>query len=171
MPAAAAIFPAPAQELPALNGPPRPAIPDERRVVECQPSLAAPCGCGSRSPLPHAGTRRQCDSPAVDPIPEDFTDVNEYFLPDYIRTSTGLIDPQKLLAEVESNDVIELIKLIKSATTSTCSSASSRPGRKSPLPSMLPPSPARYSGTRSATCCSISTWGILKAPRSHWIRS
>lgn len=54
------------------------------------------------------------DSPAVDPIPEDFTDVNEYFLPDYIRTSTGLIDPQKLLAEVESNDVIELIKLIKS---------------------------------------------------------
>lgn len=54
------------------------------------------------------------DSPAVDPVPEDFTDVNEYFLPDYIRTSTGLIDPQKLLTEVESNDVIELIKLIKS---------------------------------------------------------
>ena len=54
------------------------------------------------------------DTPAVDPVPEDFTDVNEYFLPDYIRTSTGLIDPQKLLGEVESNDVIELIKRIKS---------------------------------------------------------
>lgn len=53
------------------------------------------------------------DSPAVDPIPEDFTDVNEYFLPEYIRTTTGLIDPQKLLGEVERNDVIELIRLIK----------------------------------------------------------
>ncbi|QAA41226.1 hypothetical protein C1I94_06165 [Akkermansia muciniphila] len=42
---------------------PRPAIPDERRVVECQPSLAAPCGCSSRSLLPHAGTRRQCRLP------------------------------------------------------------------------------------------------------------
>lgn len=60
------------------------------------------------------GPSTDTDSPAVDPIPEDFTDVNEYFLPDYIRTTTGLIDPQKLLAEVESNDVIELIKLIKS---------------------------------------------------------
>lgn len=53
------------------------------------------------------------DTPAVDPVPEDWSDVNEYFLPDYIRTSTGLIDPQKLLAEVERNDVIELIHLIK----------------------------------------------------------
>lgn len=60
------------------------------------------------------GPPADADSPAVDPVPEDFTDVNEYFLPEYIRTTTGLIDPQKLLAEVERNDVIELIRLIKS---------------------------------------------------------
>lgn len=118
-----------------------------------------PCGCGSGSLRPHAGTRRQCKLPAVDPIPEDFTDVNEYFLPDYIRTSTGLIDPQKLLAEVESNDVIELIKLIKSRYNVNLFVSIFAAGQKVPLPSMLPPSPARYSGTRSATCCSISTWG------------
>lgn len=61
-------------------------------------------------PEPSAGA----DSPAVDPVPEDFTEVNEYFLPDYIRTTNGLIDPQKLLGEVESQDVIELIRRVKS---------------------------------------------------------
>ncbi|MFR4222756.1 MAG: hypothetical protein ACLT38_03105 [Akkermansia sp.] len=68
----------------------------------------------------------------------------------------SLIDPQKLLAEVESNDVIELIKLIKSRYNVNLFVSIFAAGRKSPLPSMLPPSPARYSGTRSATCCSIS---------------
>ena len=83
------------------------------------------------------------DSPAVDPIPEDFTDVNEYFLPDYIRTSTGLIDPprsfsRKWKAMTSSN----LSSSSNPATTSTCSSASSRPGRKSP-PSVNAPTIAR----------------------------
>ena len=78
------------------------------------PPLLPPVDAAAAPSDPMPEPAANADSPAVDPIPEDFTDVNEYFLPDYIRTSTGLIDPQKLLAEVESNDVIELIKLIKS---------------------------------------------------------
>ena len=112
---AAAIFLAPAQELPALKWTNR----DQQSLMRgawwnANPPLLPPVDAAAvpSSPMPEPAAN--ADSPAVDPIPEDFTDVNEYFLPDYIRTSTGLIDPQKLLAEVESNDVIELIKLIKS---------------------------------------------------------
>lgn len=169
---AAAIFPAPAQELPALKWTNR----DQQSLMRgawwnANPPLLPPVDAGAAPSDPMPEPAANADSPAVDPIPEDFTDVNEYFLPDYIRTSTGLIDPQKLLAEVESNDVIELIKLIKSRYNVNLFVSIFAAGQKVPLPSMLPPSPARYSGTRSATCCSISTWGILKAPRSHWIRS
>lgn len=174
---AAAIFPAPAQELPAQE---LPALKwtsrDQQSLMRgawwnANPSLLPPVDAATAPSDPMPEPAANADSPAVDPIPEDFTDVNEYFLPDYIRTSTGLIDPQKLLAEVESNDVIELIKLIKSRYNVNLFVSIFAAGQKVPLPSMLPPSPARYSGTRSATCCSISTWGILKAPRSHWIRS
>ena len=169
---AAAMCVAPAQELPALKWNAR----DQQSLMKgtwweanapLLPPVDAAVAPSASVPEPSANA----DSPAVDPVPEDFTDVNEYFLPDYIRTSTGLIDPQKLLTEVESNDVIELIKLIKSRYNATCSSASSRPGRKSPLPSTPPQSPARYSKTRNGTCSSTSTWGTLKAPRSRWIRS
>ena len=117
---AAAIFPAPAQELPAQE---LPALKwtsrDQQSLMRgawwnANPSLLPPVDAATAPSDPMPEPAANADSPAVDPIPEDFTDVNEYFLPDYIRTSTGLIDPQKLLAEVESNDVIELIKLIKS---------------------------------------------------------
>ncbi len=111
---AATIFPAPAQELPSLKWSAR----DQQALMKgawwnAHPPLLPPVDAAvSPSSIPEPPAH--ADTPAVDPIPEDFTDVNEYFLPDYIRTSTGLIDPQKLLAEVERNDVIELIKLIKS---------------------------------------------------------
>ena len=117
---AAAIFPAPAQELPAQE---LPALKwtnhDQQSLMRgawwnANPPLLPPVDAAAAPSDPMPEPAANADSPAVDPIPEDFTDVNEYFLPDYIRTSTGLIDPQKLLAEVESNDVIELIKLIKS---------------------------------------------------------
>lgn len=112
---AAAIFPAPAQELPALKWTNR----DQQSLMRgawwnANPPLLPPVDAAAAPSDSMPEPAANADSPAVDPIPEDFTDVNEYFLPDYIRTSTGLIDPQKLLAEVESNDVIELIKLIKS---------------------------------------------------------
>ena len=116
---AAAIFPAPAQELPAQE---LPALKwtnhDQQSLMRgawwnANPPLLPPVDAAAAPSDPMPEPAANADSPAVDPIPEDFTDVNEYFLPDYIRTSTGLIDPQKLLAEVESNDVIELIKLIK----------------------------------------------------------
>ena len=112
---AAAMCLAPAQELPALKWNAR----DQQSLMKgtwweanapLLPPVDAAVAPSASVPEPSANA----DSPAVDPVPEDFTDVNEYFLPDYIRTSTGLIDPQKLLTEVESNDVIELIKLIKS---------------------------------------------------------
>ena len=112
---AAAIFPAPAPELPALKWTNH----DQQSLMRgawwnANPPLLPPVDAAAAPSDPMPEPAANADSPAVDPIPEDFTDVNEYFLPDYIRTSTGLIDPQKLLAEVESNDVIELIKLIKS---------------------------------------------------------
>ena len=112
---AAAMCLAPAQEFPALKWNAR----DQQSLMKgtwweanapLLPPVDAAVAPSASVPEPSANA----DSPAVDPVPEDFTDVNEYFLPDYIRTSTGLIDPQKLLTEVESNDVIELIKLIKS---------------------------------------------------------
>lgn len=111
---AVAAFPSPAQDLPALKWNAR----DQQSLMKgawwsANPPLLPPADAAD-SPSPPPEPSPHADSPAVDSVPEDFTDVNEYFLPDYIRTSTGLIDPQKLLAEVESNDVIELIKLIKS---------------------------------------------------------
>lgn len=46
----------------------------------------------------------------VDPFPENFERVDEQFLPQYIRPSgIGLIDPQKLLTEVERDDVLLLM--------------------------------------------------------------
>ncbi len=53
------------------------------------------------------------DSPAVDPLPEDYENVHEYFLPDYIQPGNGLIDPQKLLTEVEGADVVALIEQVR----------------------------------------------------------
>ena len=112
---AAAMCVAPAQELPALKWNAR----DQQSLMkgtwwEANAPLLPPVDAAVASSASVPEPSANADSPAVDPVPEDFTDVNEYFLPDYIRTSTGLIDPQKLLTEVESNDVIELIKLIKS---------------------------------------------------------
>lgn len=50
----------------------------------------------------------------VESIPEDFTKVLPYYLPEYIRpTEGGLIDPQKLLGEVESNDILMMIAAMK----------------------------------------------------------
>lgn len=46
----------------------------------------------------------------VDPFPENFSRVDEQFLPEYIRPiGVGLIDPQKLLTEIERDDVLVLI--------------------------------------------------------------
>ncbi len=53
------------------------------------------------------------DAPMVDLIPEEFESVNEYFLPEYICKESSLIDPQKLLTEVERQDVLALIDLVK----------------------------------------------------------
>lgn len=53
------------------------------------------------------------DIMAVNPIPEDLDKVNPHFLPGYIRPVNGLSDPQSLLDEVQSNDIIEMIKLVK----------------------------------------------------------
>ena len=112
---AGVIFSAPAQELPVLKW----NASDQQSLMRgawwnTNPPLLPPADAAPTPSTLIPGPAANADSPAADPIPEDFTVVNEYFLPDYIRTSTGLIDPQKLLAEVESNDVIELIKLIKS---------------------------------------------------------
>lgn len=109
-----AVLTAPAQELPLLKWSSK----DQQSLMkgtwwETHAPVLPPVEAAV-SPVPSAPeTPADADSPAVDPIPEDFTDVNEYFLPEYIRTTTGLIDPQKLLGEVERNDVIELIRLIK----------------------------------------------------------
>lgn len=109
-----AVLTAPAQELPLLKWSSK----DQQSLMkgtwwESHAPVLPPVEAAV-SPVPAAPeTPADADSPAVDPIPEDFTDVNEYFLPEYIRTTTGLIDPQKLLGEVERNDVIELIRLIK----------------------------------------------------------
>lgn len=46
----------------------------------------------------------------VDPFPEDLKTVHEQFLPEYIRKGSGnVIDPQRLLNEVEKEDVVKLI--------------------------------------------------------------
>ena len=109
-----AVLTAPAQELPLLKWSSK----DQQSLMkgtwwESHAPILPPVEAAV-SPVPSAPEApADADSPAVDPIPEDFTDVNEYFLPEYIRTTTGLIDPQKLLGEVERNDVIELIRLIK----------------------------------------------------------
>lgn len=108
-----AAFPAPAQELPALKWSSR----DQQSLMKgtwwnSHAPLLPPMDATVAPSVPESSANP--DAPAVDPVPEDFTDVNEYFLPDYIRTTTGLIDPQKLLGEMERNDVIELIKRIKS---------------------------------------------------------
>lgn len=169
---AAAMCVAPAQEFPALKWNAR----DQQSLMKgtwweanapLLPPVDAAVAPSASVPEPSANA----DSPAVDPVPEDFTDVNEYFLPDYIRTSTGLIDPQKLLTEVESNDVIELIKLIKSRYNVNLFVSIFAAGQKVP-PSVNAPTIARQIfKTRNGTCSSTSTWGTLKAPRSRWIRS
>lgn len=53
----------------------------------------------------------------VEPFPENFQKVHEKFLPEYIRPlEAGLIDPQRLLNEVERQDVLMLIAKIRKET-------------------------------------------------------
>ncbi len=53
--------------------------------------------------------------PIVDVIPEDHAAVLEIFLPEYIKQASRLlIDPQRLLGEIERDDVISLINVLES---------------------------------------------------------
>lgn len=48
--------------------------------------------------------------PLVDSFPENFQSLHEQFLPEYIRQASGkLIDPQRLLGEIERDDALSLI--------------------------------------------------------------
>ena len=138
-----AVLTAPAQELPLLKWSSK----DQQSLMkgtwwESHAPVLPPVEAAV-SPVPSVPeTPADADSPAVDPIPEDFTDVNEYFLPEYIRTTTGLIDPQKLLGEVERNDVIELIRLIKDRYTVNLFVSIFAAGQKVP-PSVNAPTIAR----------------------------
>lgn len=104
-----------AQDLPALQWSSK----DQQAVMRgtwwnTNSTLLPPVEADNAQPKPTVpAPLADSDSPAVDPVPENLESVDEYFLPEYIRTSNGLIDPQKLLAEVERHDVIELIHLIK----------------------------------------------------------
>ncbi len=74
-----------------------PDLADNHEVGEAAPAVSVPDD--ERSP--------------VDPVPEDFERVHESFLPQYIRpVGVGLIDPQKLLGEVERGDVLVLMERI-----------------------------------------------------------
>ncbi len=67
----------------------------------------APSGDEKDAPIPAV---TDSEKSPVDPFPENFEKVDEQFLPLYIRpTGVGLIDPQKLLTEIERDDVLVLM--------------------------------------------------------------
>lgn len=77
------------------------------------PSVLPNLSDTAETPITPSSVTVSSDNPAVEPIPENHDVVDEYFLPSYIRTNTGLIDPQKLLSETERHDVEELIQRVK----------------------------------------------------------
>ncbi len=77
------------------------------------PSVLPNLSDTAETPVTPSSVTVSSDNPAVEPIPENHDAVDEYFLPSYIRTNTGLIDPQKLLSETERYDVEELIQRVK----------------------------------------------------------
>ena len=79
----------------------------------------------------------------VESMPEDFTKVLPHYLPEYIRPQEGgLIDPQKLLGEVEREDILEMISMIKEKTGGQIYVSLFAPGQTVP-PEINAPSLAR----------------------------
>lgn len=80
---------------------------------------------------------------AVESIPEDFTKVLPHYLPAYIRPmEAGLIDPQKLLGEIERNDILMMIAKIREDTGGQIYVSLFAPGQEVP-PEINAPALAR----------------------------